>query len=307
MRITHVLRGDDHISNTPRQLLLYRALGAGAALFAHAPMILGPDRQAALQAPWRHRPSRRSATSAYVPEAMVNFLALLGWAYDGKQELFTLAELEKVFTLEKIGANPAVFDTQKLEWVNAQHLKRLDEAERVRRVSAFLEARGHDLSARGPEWRAAFVRALGDRLRTLADAETWGAFVLRDALEIEPDAWADLAARPGAGRTLAALAARLAADAECSLASLEAATRGLAAELGVQAGRGDHAGARRAHRAQGGARHLRGDVAARARALRGPARGRGGALERRVPAGAGARSAARPAAAPRLRSGAGCR
>jgi glutamyl/glutaminyl-tRNA synthetase len=167
---------------------------------------------------------------------MVNFLALLGWAYDGKQEIFTLAELEKVFTLEKIGANPAVFDTQKLEWVNAQHLKRLDEAERVHRVEAFLSARGHDLSARSPEWRATFVRALGDRLRTLADAESWGAFVLREPLETEPEAWADLAGRAGAGPVLDALAVRLAAEAEFTLASLEAATRGLAAERGLKPG-----------------------------------------------------------------------
>jgi glutamyl-tRNA synthetase len=235
MAITHVVRGDDHISNTPRQLLVYAALGAPAPVFAHASMILGPD--------GKRLSKRHGATSVeafgelgIVPEGMVNFLALLGWAYDGKQELFTLAELEKLFTLEKIGANPAVFDTQKLEWVNAQHLKRLDEAERVRRVERFLAGRGHDLSARDSQWRAVFVRALGDRLRTLADAETWGAFVLRDALEVEPDAWADLAGRDGAGPRLRALAAKLAADAEFSLASLEAATRALASESGVKPG-----------------------------------------------------------------------
>lgn len=235
MAITHVVRGDDHISNTPRQLLLYHALDAEPPVFAHASMILGPD--------GKRLSKRHGATSVeafgdlgIVPEGMVNFLALLGWAYDGRQEVFTLAELEKLFTLEKVGANPAVFDTQKLEWVNAQHLKRLDESERVRRVEAFLARRGHDLSSRGPGWRAAFVRALGDRLRTLADAETWGAFALRDDCPIEPDAWDDLLARAGAGPLLDALAARLAADAEFSLASLETATRSLAAESGVKPG-----------------------------------------------------------------------
>ncbi len=235
MAITHVVRGDDHISNTPRQLLVYRALGAEPPVFAHASMILGPD--------GKRLSKRHGATSVeafgemgIVPEGMVNFLALLGWAYDGKTEIFSLAELEKVFTLEKVGANPAVFDTAKLEWVNAQHLKRMDEGERVRRVEAFLAARGHDLAARGPGWSAAFVRALGDRLRTLADAETWGAFVLREALETEPEAWADLAGRAGAGPLLAELGARLAAVPEFSLASLEAATRGLAAERGLKPG-----------------------------------------------------------------------
>ncbi len=235
MAITHVVRGDDHISNTPRQLLIYRALGAEPPVFAHASMILGPD--------GKRLSKRHGATSVeafggmgFVPEGMVNFLALLGWSYDGKTELFTLAELERLFTLEKIGANPAVFDTQKLEWVNAQHLKRLDEAERLRRVEAFLTRRGVDLSTRPPEWRLVFVRALGDRLRTLADAETIGAFALRDSLEVEPDAWADLSAREQAGPRLRALAARISADATFSLASLEATTRGLAGELGVKAG-----------------------------------------------------------------------
>jgi len=235
MAITHVVRGDDHISNTPRQLLIYDALGAAPPVFAHASMILGPD--------GKRLSKRHGATSVeafgelgIVPEGMVNFLALLGWAYDGKQEIFTLAELEKVFTLEKVGANPAVFDTQKLEWMNAQHLKRLDEAERVRRVEAFLAARGHDLSTRTAEWRATFVRALGDRLRTLADAESWGAFALRDPLVTEPEAWADLAGRAGAGPLLGELAARLATDPAFTLASLEATTRALAAERGLKPG-----------------------------------------------------------------------
>ena len=235
MAITHVIRGDDHISNTPRQLMLYEALGHAPPVFAHASMILGPD--------GKRLSKRHGATSVeafgelgFVPEAMVNFLALLGWAYDGQRELFTLQELEQLFSLERVGANPAVFNVEKLEWMNGQHLKRLDEADRTARVTAFLAARGHDLSARSPEWRTGFVRALGERLRTLADAETVGAFALADTLEMEPAAWADLLGRAGAGPRLAALADRLAADAEWTLASVEAATRGLAGELGVKPG-----------------------------------------------------------------------
>jgi glutamyl-tRNA synthetase len=235
MGITHVIRGDDHISNTPRQLLLYAALGVAPPVFAHASMILGPD--------GKRLSKRHGATSieafgemGIVPEGMVNFLALLGWALDGQQELFSLAELERVFTIERIGANPAVFNLEKLEWVNAQQLKRLSEPERVRRVEAFLSARGTDLTHRPPEWRVAFVRALGDRLRTLADAETYGRFALHEDLEMEGAAWADLAAREGAGARLHALAERLRAEPEFSLAALEALTRALAKELGVKAG-----------------------------------------------------------------------
>jgi glutamyl-tRNA synthetase len=235
MRITHVIRGDDHISNTPRQLLLYRALGATEPVFAHASMILGPD--------GKRLSKRHGATSVeafgelgILPEGMVNFLALLGWALDGKTELFTLAELERVFTLERVNPNPAVFDVQKLEWVNAQHLKRLDEPERVRRIVGFLADHGHDLSQRSDEWRTGFVRALGDRVRTLAEAADVGAFVLEDPPAMAAEAWSDLLSRAGADTRLERLAERVGALPEWSLAALEAGTRSLSAELGVKPG-----------------------------------------------------------------------
>ncbi len=235
MEISHVIRGDDHISNTPRQLLLYEAFGWTPPVFAHVPMILGSD--------GARLSKRHGATSveAYrelgiIAEALVNFLALLGWSPGDDREVFSLAELAQVFRLERVGANPAVFDAQKLEWMNGQHLKRLDEAERVRRVEEFLARRGHDLHARTPAWRAAFVRALGDRLKTLADAESYGAFALREDVAMEPSAWADLLARAGAGPRLRALAARLQSDSDFTLESLERNTRGLAAELGVKPG-----------------------------------------------------------------------
>src|SRR2546426_5022554 len=175
MQISHVIRGDDHISNTPRQLLLYQALGWQVPRFAHVPMILGSDGS--------RLSKRHGATSVvayremgYLPSALVNFLALLGWSYDGTQELFTLAELERLFRLERVGSNPAVFNLEKLEWMNGQHLKRLPEAERTRRVGEFLAARGHDLSTRSPERLALLVRAIGERMKKLTDAEGHGAF-----------------------------------------------------------------------------------------------------------------------------------
>ncbi len=239
MRITHVIRGDDHISNTPRQLLLYRALAASPPVFAHASMILGPD--------GKRLSKRHGATSVeafgdlgIIPEGMINFLALLGWALDGRTELFSLAELEQVFQLARVNANPAVFDTQKLEWVNGQHLKRLEESDRVERITRFLASRGHDLSARSAEWRTTFVRALGDRVRVLTDAEQVGAFALADAsgglVVMEPEAWAELAAKAGAGPRLTALAERLGELGDWSLSAVEAAVRQLAVDLGVKAG-----------------------------------------------------------------------
>jgi nondiscriminating glutamyl-tRNA synthetase len=235
MAITHVIRGDDHISNTPRQLLLYQALDWTPPIFAHVSMILGSD--------GTRLSKRHGATSiqswqelGYLPGALVNFLALLGWAYDGTQELFSLADLERLFRLERVGSSPAVFNVEKLEWMNAQYLKRLSETERTRLVTEFLAARGHEVSRRPPEWWALFTRALGDRLKTLADAEGLGGFALAETITTDPIAWGALCEKHDVGPRLEALAAALEADVEFSLASLERVTRDLAATLGVKPG-----------------------------------------------------------------------
>ena len=235
MEISHVIRGDDHISNTPRQIVLYGALGWEPPVFAHVSMILGSDGS--------RLSKRHGATSVaayhelgYLPAGMVNFLALLGWAYDDKTELFTLAELERVFQLERVSRNPAVFNLEKLEWLNGQHLKRLSDDERTGLVTDFLAGRGFDLSRHPAEWWTALVRTLGERVRTLADVERHGAFALHDALEMEPAAWAELLEKPAVGTRLEQLAAVLEADSDFSLESLERATRGLAAAQGVKPG-----------------------------------------------------------------------
>ena len=235
MEITHVIRGDDHISNTPRQLLLYQSLGWPPPIFAHVPMILGEDGS--------RLSKRHGATSVgayrdlgYLPEGLVNFLALLGWSYDGQHELFSLEELEKLFRLDRVGSNPAMFNPEKLEWVNGQHLRKLPEDERVRRVAAFLTVQGHDVASRGNEWLTALVRAIGDRLKTLADAERYGVFALRDEVALDPEAWADVLEKPAVAPRLRALVARLGAEDSFDLESLERVTRGTAAELGIKAG-----------------------------------------------------------------------
>ncbi|MDD3926950.1 MAG: glutamate--tRNA ligase [bacterium] len=121
MGITHVIRGEDHLSNTPRQILLYKALGFELPRFAHIPLIMGPDRT---------RLSKRhgaTAVTSYrdqgiLPQAMINFLALLGWGYGDKQ-LFDMTELCDLFNIERVNKNPAVFDTDKLEWMNGQYIR----------------------------------------------------------------------------------------------------------------------------------------------------------------------------------------
>ena len=135
MAITHVVRGDDHISNTPKQVLLYNAFGKPAPAFAHVPLIMGPDKQ--------RLSKRHGATSVteyekqgYLPEAMFNFLALLGWGTGSNDELFTRDELIQRFNLEGISGGNAVFNTEKLDWFNHQHLLRLSDEELIKRLGA---------------------------------------------------------------------------------------------------------------------------------------------------------------------------
>ena len=141
MAITHVVRGDDHISNTPKQVLLYRAFGKPLPAFAHVPLILGPDK--------RRLSKRHGATSVteyskqgFLPEAMMNFLALLGWSPGNDQELFTRDELVAAFSLEGISSSNAVFNPEKLEWFSAQHIARMPAAELVRRIEPLLREAG---------------------------------------------------------------------------------------------------------------------------------------------------------------------
>ncbi len=138
MKISHVIRGDDHISNTPRQVNLYHALGYRLPKFAHLPMILGSDRT--------RLSKRHGATSIdfyrdkhYLPEAMVNYLALLGWSLDDKRELFSKKALVEKFSLRRVSRNPAMFDADKMEWINAEHFKNLDLIQKTRLVYKVLE------------------------------------------------------------------------------------------------------------------------------------------------------------------------
>jgi glutamyl-tRNA synthetase len=141
MKITHVVRGDDHISNTPKQVLLYAAFDAPHPEFAHVPLILGPDR--------KRLSKRHGATSVmeyqrlgYLPEAMVNFLALLGWSPGDDRELFTRDELIAAFTLEGISGGNAVFNPEKLDWFNQQHILRLPIDQLARALEPLLREAG---------------------------------------------------------------------------------------------------------------------------------------------------------------------
>ena len=166
MRITHVIRGDDHISNTPKQIALYRALGAEPPVFAHVPMILGPD--------GKKLSKRHGATAVgdyqdlgILPAAMRNFLALLGWAPGGDREILTQEELIDLFSLDGIQGKPAVFDLTKLEWMNGQYLSLLPPGELIEPVARELERMGVGFPSRDD--LLPYLEAVRARSRTILD------------------------------------------------------------------------------------------------------------------------------------------
>src|SRR5882762_2483572 len=238
MQITHVVRGDDHISNTPKQILLYRALGAELPRFAHVPLILGPDK--------KRLSKRHGATSVteyarqgYLPEAMFNFLSLLGWSPGGDREVFTRDELVQAFALEGISGGNAVFGPEKLEWFNQQHLMRLAPDELARRVKPSLEAAGlwneawlGDRHA----WFFAVLELLKPRAKRLGDFAEQGRFFFTDQIEYEPAAVEKHLLAPGMDEHLLAFDAALAALDTFDVVSTEAALRAVAAARGVKAG-----------------------------------------------------------------------
>jgi len=240
MAITHVVRGDDHISNTPKQVLLYRAFGKPVPVFAHVPLILGPDK--------RRLSKRHGATSVteyekqgFVSEAMVNFLALLGWSPgSGNQELFGRDELIGAFSLEGISSSNAVFNPEKLEWFSAQHIVRMPAEELARRVEPMLRARGwwrdawRDEPAR--EWLRRVIELYKPRAKRLTEIVDKGRLFFVDQVEFDADAVAKHLAPAGARAVLAAVRDAVATCEPFDAAALESALRTRADRLGMKAG-----------------------------------------------------------------------
>jgi glutamyl-tRNA synthetase len=169
MRITHVIRGDDHVNNTPRQINIMRALGATPPVYAHLPTVLTPTGERLSK---RHgaRGVLQYRDEGYVPEAVVNYLARLGWAH-GDAEVFGIDEFVAWFDLAGLTPSPARFDPEKLKWLNHEHLKRLDDGELGRRLQPFLARAGLDVAGGpGVERVAALLRDRAATLAEMADA-----------------------------------------------------------------------------------------------------------------------------------------
>jgi glutamyl-tRNA synthetase len=217
--ITHVIRGQDHISNTPKQIQILRALGAEPPVYAHAPDVLGTD--------GKKLSKRHGAQSVedfrergYIPEALINFLARLGWAYDDKTEVYSREDLLKFFSLERVSPSPAVFDYEKLAWLNGVHLRNLSTEDYADRVVTYLREQG-------VHWDEELVRRAAplvqEKIETLDQFPGYVRFLFE---EIEPERALD-GAVPVLREAESALADLEPFEAEV----IERALRGLAARL----------------------------------------------------------------------------
>jgi glutamyl-tRNA synthetase len=221
--ITHVIRGDDHISNTPKQLNIIRAVGAEVPVYAHAPMLFGTDGKKLSK---RHgaQAVEEFREAGYLPETMLNFLALLGWAPDGETTLMRSDELIERFSLERVSPSPSQFDYAKLDWMNGVYLRELSEQEFAHRLVLWLGENGYDWDAELVAHTAPLVR---EKITKLSDYPAFAGFFFGD---VEPDA----AELDGGAQMLAATEDALASLEPFDAASIEAALRAKADELGLK-------------------------------------------------------------------------
>jgi glutamyl-tRNA synthetase len=185
MGITHVIRGEDHLSNTPRQVQLYQALGYEVPKFGHMSLILGPDREKLSK---RHGAASVSEFMelGYLPEAMINYLVRLGWSH-GDQEIFGIDDILEHWRLEDQGKSPAIFDHDKLEWLNGQWMKLVPPEEIADRLAPFLERKGLVEQTPERDWLVKLVMTLRERSLTLVEMAEKAAFYFRELeYEVEP-------------------------------------------------------------------------------------------------------------------------
>ena len=220
--ITHVIRGQDHVSNTPKQLRILEAIGAVIPVYAHVPLLNGPD--------GRKLSKRHGAITVedfrdqgYLPEALVNYLALLGWSYDDHTEIMSRDELVERFTLDRVGTSAATFDYKKLEWLNGMYLRALAPDEYADRLVAFLREQGY-------EWDEELIRKAAplvqEKIATLGEFPAFAGFLFA---RVEPGPHA-----LGDGPMLPAAVERLAEVEPFEAEQIEAALRELAEHHGLK-------------------------------------------------------------------------
>ena len=232
MKISHVVRGDDHINNTPRQINLYKALNMTVPTFAHVPMILGED--------GARLSKRHGATSVvdyremgYLPEAVMNYLVRLGWSH-GDQELFSLDEMISLFDVVNVNKAPSTFNTEKLQWINAQYLKEEDASRVAQLLSVHLGNLGIDPS-KGPKLEEVVI-AQRERAQTLIELAEVSQFYYRDFEEFD-EKMAKKQLRPVAAEVIKTAQANLNALNDWSVEAIHDVIHGVAEKLEVKMGK----------------------------------------------------------------------
>jgi glutamyl-tRNA synthetase len=229
MGITHVIRGDDHVNNTPRQILLFQALGYPLPCFAHVPMILGPDRT---------RLSKRHGAESvlayremgYLPEGLLNYLVRLGWSY-GDQEVFSIEELIGKFSLENVGKSAGIFNPEKLRSINGDHIKRREPRQLAPLLIQFIKARGYEIGE--GERLNRIISNLKDRAKTLVEMADQAEFFFKEEIEYEGEA-AGKFLRPEMVDTLEELIEGFRGMEIMSEVEVESLFRGIAQRRGVK-------------------------------------------------------------------------
>jgi len=221
MGITHVVRGEDHISNTPRQVMILRALGEEPPVYAHLPLLHGPDGKKLSK---RHGAAsvQELRAAGYLPEAVRNYIALLGWGYDESTTFFTSDELIERFDLSRVSRNPAVFDEQKLRWMNGRYLRELPVVELKQRLEQLT----------GRELPLEAVEISQDKMQTLSDFWPLAGFLV-ERRDIDEQAWAKVMRNGAADRLQAAREALERAE-PFDTEGVERALRGVVDQLDVK-------------------------------------------------------------------------
>ena len=238
MGVTHVMRAEEHLSNTPRQLLIYRALGYEPPAFAHLPMVLAPDRS---------KLSKRHGAVAveefrekgFLPEAILNYAALLGWSPGDDREVLSVQEMIDAFSIERISKTAAIYDVEKMTWMNGQHLRRAD-LDRVfalvwpRLVACGFVPENADEATR--RYAREVVAAVRDRVRTLDEIVDAAAYFFTDVTEYDPEGVRKRFDKPGVAELLRRARDVLAAVEPFTVETTEAAFRALCDRLGISGG-----------------------------------------------------------------------
>ncbi len=233
MGITHVVRGEEHLSNTPRQLILYQALNYTPPSFAHVSLILGKDRSKMSK---RHGATSIEAyrSRGYLPEALVNFLALLGWSPEGEREIFTLPELVEEFSLKRVAKNPAVFEIDKLNWINGHYLRKTP-VERITDLAIpFLREAGYvtgDITPGLYGWLKMVVASVQERLEFLAQITDLAGIYFADQVKMENEEAASVLNDQDVPRVLAAFRRKIGELAEINPENTKVMLKDLAKEL----------------------------------------------------------------------------